>query len=87
MMCLPLPFLVRIWLDALKRRGLKSAAEAQKRGSFQEPLFTHAPESHGCESVDEWLSVQGSAPRQSGTLKKRSHGCEAVELHKRKTLK
>ena len=25
--------------------------------------FAHAPESHGYQPVDEWLSVRGSAPR------------------------
>jgi len=27
--------------------------------------FTHAPESHACKGVDEWLSVRGFAPERN----------------------
>jgi len=28
-------------------------------------MFTHAPESHACKGVDEWLSVRGFAPERN----------------------
>jgi sulfite exporter TauE/SafE len=34
-------------------------------------IFTHEPESHACKGVDEWLSVQGSAPSKERNPGKR----------------
>jgi hypothetical protein len=33
--------------------------------------FTHEPKSHACKGVDEWLSVQGSAPSKERNPGKR----------------
>jgi len=44
--------------------GLISDRDLDIVRSARAPGFTRAPESHGCKLVDEWLSVQGSAPRR-----------------------